>query len=164
MPPLPRRSSSFLGSLALAAATLALYGCPGELDPSLTGGTGGTGGSTVCDAPSMVLANTDTTKGCGDNTACHGATIHEGGLDLVSAGVIGRLLDKAPNPATSQACQSVTKAYLISNTSPAQGLLLDKLNTGTCGSPMPFPLGGLPQMQRDCLMQWATAVTTGAIQ
>jgi hypothetical protein len=180
--PLPRRKTgslstsglraatnprTVLAALALGAASLALYGCPGNLDPSLLSGTGGTGGGAgsgaICDAPMMVLASTDAQKGCGDNVACHGPGIKQGGLDLVSAGVISRLLDKAPDPTKSVACQSSTKPYLISNTNPAQGLLLDKLSSGSCGSPMPYPLGNLPQQQRDCLTQWANAVTTGMI-
>jgi hypothetical protein len=177
--PLPRRKTRSLSAsnpgtipralaaLTLGAASLALYGCPGNLDPSLLSGTGGTGGgagtSGVCDAPTMVLQSTDMLKGCGSDVSCHGATLKESGLDLVSPGVVSRLLDKAPNPATSVSCMSSTKAYLISGSSPAQGLMIDKLDSGSCGSPMPFPLGGLPQQQRDCLIQWANAVTTGMI-
>jgi hypothetical protein len=155
-------------ALAVAVAGVGLTGCPGSLDPSLTGtGTGGSGGgggtSGICDAPMMLFQSTDLQTGCGSNAACHGATAKESGLDLVSAGVVARLLDKAPDPAMSVSCSASTMPYLISNTNPAQGLLLDKLSSGSCGSPMPYPLGNLPQQQRDCLTQWANAVTTGMI-
>ncbi|HMF41136.1 MAG TPA: hypothetical protein VKQ32_10590, partial [Polyangia bacterium] len=130
-----------------------------------TGGSGGGGGGTsgVCDAPTMVFKSTNTQSGCGAENGCHGATAKESGLDLVSANVISRLLDKTPDPTMSLACMGITEPYLKSGSSPAMGLLLDKLNSGSCGLPMPYPLGGLPQPQRDCITQWANAVTTGMI-
>jgi hypothetical protein len=156
-------------TLALAAASLALYGCPGNIDPDLsgtagTGGGGGGAGSSVCDAPTMVLQSTDLLKGCGNDNSCHGPTLKESGLDLVSAGVISRLLGKMPDPTTSLSCMSSTTPYLIAGPGPAQGLMIDKLNSSvSCGSPMPFPLGNLPAAQRTCLTDWATAVTNGMI-
>jgi len=181
-PPLPRRQTSLLSSsnvransraptlaalaLAVAAAGVGLTGCPGSLDPSLTGtGTGGGGGTSgVCDAPTMLFQSTDLSKGCGSDAACHGAVAKESGLDLASASVIARLLDKAPDPTTSVSCSASTMPYLISNTSPAQGLVIDKLgNPASCGSPMPYPVGNLPAAQKTCLLEWATAVTTGMI-
>ena len=167
--PLPRGrfGKTLLASLFALSGLAALAGCPGSLDPSLTtgtGGTGNTGGSSgVCDAPTMVFKLTDTQKGCGAENGCHGAVSKESGLDLVSAGVIARLLDKAPDPTTSLSCMGVTTPYLKSGSSPATGLLLDKLNSGSCGLPMPYPIGGLPQTERDCITQWANAVTTGMI-
>src|SRR5262249_6147270 len=150
--PLPRRKTSFfrasLAALALVAAGTTLGGCPGTLDPSLLDS-----GPKVCDAPTLVLAMDNMQTGCGSNTGCHAATAHEAGLDLVTAGVVGRLLGKAPNPTTSVSCMASTTQYLIANTMPAQGLLIDKLSSPpSCGSAMPFPLGGLPATQRTCLM------------
>jgi hypothetical protein len=111
----------------------------------------------------MVFASTDNQKGCGNDTACHGPTVKESGLDLVSPGVASRLLGKAPDPRTSIACAGNSTPYLLPGTAPAGGLLFDKLsNTPPCGSPCPFPLGGLPTTQKNCLLQWATAVTLGA--
>jgi hypothetical protein len=153
-------------ALAVAAAGVGLTGCPGSLDPSLTGtGTGGSGGTSgVCDAPMMLFQSTDLSKGCGSDAACHGAVAKESGLDLASASVIARLLDKAPDPTTSVSCSASTMPYLISNTNPAQGLMIDKLNNpASCGSPMPYPVGNLPAAQKTCLLEWATAVTTGMI-
>jgi hypothetical protein len=157
-----------LAALALAGASLVLVGCPGDLDPALAGGGTGTGGgggsSSICDAPTMVFASTDLQKGCGSDTACHSVNTHEAGLDLVSPGVVSRLLDKMVNPATTVSCNGSTTAYLKSGTSPAQGLMIDKLNaTPSCGLPMPYPGGGLPAAQKTCLIQWANAVTTGMI-
>jgi hypothetical protein len=163
--PLPRRpfaSRPFAIIRAYAVAILLLVsgaglsGCPGNLDPSLLG-------PKVCDAPSILFASQDALQGCGNNTSCHG-TAKVAGLDLVSPGVISRLLGKMPDPASSLSCPSSTMPYLVPNSDPAMGLMLDKLNTmPSCGSAMPFPSGGLASDKRMCLMEWATAVTTGAI-
>jgi hypothetical protein len=149
--------------LTLAAFSLVLSGCPGDLDPRLMGtGTGGSGGGgNVCDGAAMMA---DTLK-CGSNAGCHGSTAMIAGLDLVSAGVAGRLLGRMPDPTTSTSCGASTMPYIVQGMSPATGLIFDKLNaTPTCGSPMPFPLGNLPQADRDCLQEWANAVATGQIQ
>jgi hypothetical protein len=129
-----------------------------------TGTTGGGAGGTICDAPRLVFQSADLQRGCGSDAGCHGATLRASGLDLASAGVIARLLDKTPDPATSVSCAASTMPYLISSSNPAQGLLIDKLSaTPSCGTPQPFPLGNLPADQKACLLQWATAVTTGVI-
>src|SRR5262245_22575731 len=165
-PPLPRRSfarrtfvtTRAYATLILLLTSTGLLGCPGNLDPSLTGGTG------VCDAPATLFKSTDTLQGCGNDVSCHGATVHVAGLDLVSPGVISRLVGKMPDPAMSLSCTSSTMPYLVPNSDPAMGLMLDKLNNpASCGSPMPFPSGGLASDKRTCLMEWATAVTTGAV-
>lgn len=171
--PLPRGrfGTTLLASLFALSGLAALAGCPGSLDPSLTAGTGGTGNtggssggsSGVCDAPTMVFKSVDTLKGCGAANGCHDAVSMESGLDLVSAGVISRLLDKTPDSTLSLSCKGITTPYLKSGSTPATGLLLDKLNSGSCGLPMPYPTGGLPQAQRDCITQWANAVTSGMI-
>jgi hypothetical protein len=166
-------------AIGAAISVMVVSGCGGgALQPTGAGGTTGTGASsgpagtsgaagtsgTICDAPALVFQSADTLRGCGSDAGCHGATNHESGLDLVSPGVIARLLDKAPDPVTSVSCMGIKTPYLISNSNPAKGLLIDKLiSTPSCGSPQPFPLGGLPADQMNCLMQWATAVTTGAI-
>jgi hypothetical protein len=160
-------------ALGLMVSMVVVAGCGGDLGgpggsqgaagATGTGATTGSGG-TICDAPRLVFQSTDLQRGCGSETACHGAVLRESGLDLVSAGVIGRLLDQAPDPATSISCPNSTMPYLISNSNPAAGLLIDKLSSPpSCGSPQPYPLGALAADQRACLLQWATAVTTGAI-
>jgi hypothetical protein len=158
-----------LRSSALLCTALAIYGCAGNVDEGLSGkggsgGSGGGGGSGVCDAPTMVFQSTDQFKGCGSDVGCHGAVQKESGLDLVSPGVISRLIGKTSDPATSLLCMANTMPYLIANTMPAQGLIIDKLNASpTCGLSMPYPLGNLPAAQRTCLIEWANAVTTGVI-
>ncbi|HMF40336.1 MAG TPA: hypothetical protein VKQ32_06570 [Polyangia bacterium] len=138
-------------------------GAGGSVGAGGAAGTGGTGG-TICDAPHQVFQSTDTQRGCGSDNGCHGAVLHESGLDLVSPGVIARLLDKAPDPTTSISCMGSTMPYLIPNSNPASGLLIDKLKSSpSCGVAQPYPLGNLPADQKSCLLQWATAVTTGVI-
>jgi len=149
-------------AIGTVISVLVVSGCGGGLgqDP---GGVSTVGG-TICDAPKVVFQSMDTLRGCGTDAGCHGAVNHESGLDLASAGVIARLLDKAPDPVTSVSCMGSTTPYLISGSNPARGLLIDKMSsTPSCGVAQPFPLGNLPADQASCLMQWATAVTTGAI-
>ena len=169
----------FVGLLVAAAS-----GCAGDLDPMFlttgtagsqgqsgtsggagTTGTAGTGGGmTVCDAPGTIFQST-AVGGCALG-GCHDTTATGGGLDLKSAGVVGRLLDKGPSTNTDAgaACMAASKPYLKSGSNPATGLLLDKLAAGTttCGTPMP-QIGSLNATQKKCLNDWATAVTTGAI-
>ena len=99
--------------------------------------------------------------GCHPTGAARGA-----GLDLRSAGVVGRLLDKGPSTDTGAgaACMAAAKPYLKSGSNPATGLLIDKMtmSTATCGTIMP-QIGTLTAAQKKCLTDWATAVTTGAI-
>src|SRR4051812_1663651 len=84
---------------AIAAVVAGLAGCAGELDPSLLpGGRGnplgqaGSGGGAACDAPKMVFAASCAITGCHAANTAGGA-----GLDLASAGVVGRLLGQGPS-------------------------------------------------------------------
>jgi hypothetical protein len=167
MSSLPRGNATTLGNLfralALVASGLALTGCPGELDPALLpgggggSGGGGTGGGTVCAGDAILKSSTCAVAGC------HGVNAPSGGLDLFSDGLVTRLLGKAPNPATTQLCSGGMQ-YLVPDSNPATGLILDKLNPlPSCGGTMPSPLGNLPADQKQCLQEWATAVTTGRI-
>lgn len=157
---------------ATAGVVLAgLAGCAGELDPSLLpggsgnplgqAGSGGGGGATVCDAPQMVLAARCAVPGCHAANSAGAA-----GLDLASAGVVGRLLGQGPstNVAANAACASVGKPYLVAGSNPATGLLVDKMDVDkvTCGNTMSV-LAQLNPSQLACLSAWATAVTTGVI-
>jgi hypothetical protein len=159
-----------LGAVALCGV-VATSGCPGTIDPSLMGGTGtagtsGSGGSgpppNVCDAPNMVFATTCATVGCHPQ----GNTLYGGGLDLSPSGVVGRLLNKGPSTNTNAgaSCMGAGKPYLVGGSTPAQGLLLDKMDMTkvTCGSVMP-QVGTATSAQITCLNAWATAVTTGVI-
>ncbi len=165
------RSFAVVGAVA-GAVLVGLAGCPGELDPSLlpggsnnplgqAGSGGGGSGATVCDAPQMVFAARCAVAGCHSANSAGGA-----GLDLVSAGVVGRLLGQGPstNVAAGAACDSVGKPYLVAGSNPAAGLLMDKMDSAkvTCGSTM-SALGQLNSSQLACLSAWATAVTTGVV-
>jgi hypothetical protein len=99
---------------------------------------------------------------------CHnaGTTLTGAGLDLSPTGLVGRLLNKGPSTNTNAgaSCMSAGKPYLAPNSNPATGLLLDKMDqsTVTCGTIMP-QVGSVTSAQVECLKNWATAVTTGAI-
>lgn len=145
-----------------------LAACAGEIDPSLIptannpqGQAGTGGGTTPCDAPKMVFAGSCAIAGCHAPNSAGGA-----GLDLGSAGVVGRLLGQGPstNATAGAVCTDVGKPYLLAGSNPATGLLIDKMDAAkvTCGSAMSL-LGQLTTSQINCLTAWATAVTTGMV-
>jgi hypothetical protein len=151
-------------ALALVAAGVGLVGCPGSLDPSLTGpgtgGSGGGGGSGICDGAAVMKTET-----CSSSPSCHSTASKYSGLDLESAGVAARLLGKMPDATTSVSCGASTEAYLVPDSNPPDGLMIKKLNNmQTCGAPMPYPLGNLDSTMKNCIIQWAQAVTTHMIQ
>ncbi|HVY39117.1 MAG TPA: hypothetical protein VHM31_14325 [Polyangia bacterium] len=176
----PMRWSPLATVAGLLLAAGALTGCPGSLDPDLmgqppstgSGGTTGTGGS-------MGTGGGSGTNCTGDNdgativtnqcTACHSATaasVLGGGLDLtIDANIKSRLVGvKSPNSPTGMSmCNGNGTPYLNANSSPATGLLIDKIQKSTppCGSQMPYLLPALPSVQQQCLIQWATTLTTG---
>ena len=123
----------------------------------MSGGGAGTGGSQICDAPTVLVAK------CAQ-AGCHTTTFPQAGLDLQSAGVAARLL-AAPMPGMNVLCtDDLRTAYLTPNSNPATGFLLQKLtDSPPCGLPMP-ELGTWTDSDKACLQQWATAVTTGQIQ
>ena len=164
---------SFVAIAILAVGSWA-GGCAGELDPSLvptgaggtvgTAGTTGTGGTSgpPCDAVTMLLANT---AKCATAGACHGSSGTQG-IDFTAAGLVGRLVGKMP-AATSPSCSTSAMPYLVANSDPASGLLLDKMKAApSCGLTMPFGgLGGpVTPAEMTCLADWATAAATGRIQ
>ena len=166
MPPsLPRRIAVLLRftylktvatALVLAAASLGLSGCPGELDPRLKGPVE----PTVCDAATFMRGQTCSIAGC------HFMTAPAGDLDLFSPGVISRLIGRMPNPTSAtSACTASTMPYLTAGSNPATGLLLDKLKMmPTCGLAMPYPgLTLLPANEIACIQEWSNAVTTGML-
>ena len=156
---------------AMAGVVLAgLAGCAGELDPSLLPGgssnplgQAGSGGGTAALAtrPRWYLRGAARSPAVTRRILAGGA-----GLDLASAGVVGRLLGQGPstNVAASAACESVGKPYLVAGSNPSTGLLMDKMDAAkvTCGSTM-SALAQLNASQVACLSAWATAVTTGVI-
>ena len=109
----------------------------------------------------MVFAASCAIAGCHAPNSAGGA-----GLDLASAGVVGRLLGQGPstNTAAGALCTSAGKPYLVAGSNPATGLLMDKMDAAkvTCGTTMSV-LGQLTAAQLTCLSAWATGVTTGVI-
>jgi hypothetical protein len=96
---------------------------------------------------------------------CHGSSAPAVGLDLASAGVIGRLLGQPSNTAGNSVCSSNTKAFLVTGSTSGDGFLIDKLtNPPPCGTVMPQLPGPLNTTEMQCMKDWATAVTTGQIQ
>jgi hypothetical protein len=89
---------------------------------------------------------------CSTSTACHGAGALQ--IDLVSAGVETRLVDKS---STSELCKSAANnVYVPTNGSPS--LLLQKLEARPpCGLRMPI---GMPLEDADvmCISAWVEAV------
>jgi hypothetical protein len=154
-----------------------LSGCPGTLDPSQfqtvsgSGGTTGTGGSGT-----GGTANNDCTGGNDGativSTICAASGCHDtadantfgAGLDLTVNSSIGSRLVGVQSPGdinAGAACTGNTEPYLVAQSSPATGLLIDKLNpTPPCGSRMPYVGPALTTTQQTCLIQWATTLTS----
>jgi len=183
----------FAGAAGALATVLALSGCPGTLDPSMfknTGGsngtgTGGSGSGTGGSNPTGGSTGTGGTASgncTGGNdgatlvtTNCATAFCHipgsandgtAGGLDLTPDSNIGSRLVGVTSVGTAtngSQCMGNTTPYLNANSSPATGLLIDKITMAhpPCGSQMPFdapmPLNATQQM---CLIQWATTLTS----
>jgi hypothetical protein len=142
--------------LLLGLTSVVLAGCPGDLDPRLMGGGGGTGGSQICDAQPIMVAK------CGQ-PGCHSESIPQAGLDLKSAGVAARLLAAPVAGANASCTDDLRTAYLTPNSNPATGFFFQKLTSAPpCGLKMP-ELGDLTANEMSCLQEWATAVTTGQI-
>ena len=94
------------------------------------------------------------------NSGCHDAAAAGAGLDLASAGVAARLLDKGPMAGAGSLCTTSGKVYLKGGTTPATGLLLDKISSSPgCGSRMPFGYAPLSAAEISCIQTWANTVT-----
>jgi len=160
MSPLPRRTFRFSLVLCLALASVAslgLTGCPGDLDPRLMGGGGGTGGQQVCDAAALMVTK------CAQ-PGCHSDSSPQGGLDLKSAGVAARLKAAPPAGMNPSCTDDLRPAYLGPASDVSMGFLFKKLMMPPpCGSPMP-ELGTWTANDATCLQDWATAVVNGQIQ
>jgi hypothetical protein len=161
MSPLPRRHFRITFIAWLGLTSVALAGCAGDLDPRLrSGGGAGTGGGQSCDAPATVFSAPPNGK-C-TLSGCHDATYKQGGLDLTNdAGLAGRLLGVASSGMNGSACGGNTTPYLVAGSSPAAGLLLDKMFAASvpCGTKMPS-LGTLTQQDTDCIKSWALGLTS----
>jgi hypothetical protein len=121
--------------LLLALAT----GCPGALkDPSRF--------TAACpDVPSMILATR-----CG-TAACHSASARAGGLDLISPGLSGRLVDV---PATGNPA-----LLRVDSLSPDASVLVRKLTpTPPFGAQDP-PGAPLDPATIDCIRKWVRTLS-----
>jgi hypothetical protein len=93
---------------------------------------------------------------------CHDPQFKQGGLDLTNdANLTSRLLGVLPDGTNASQCGGTTTPYLVAGSSPAQGLLLDKMfvKPAPCGDPMPS-IGTLTQQDIDCIKSWALSVTS----
>jgi hypothetical protein len=185
-----RNVSGWVGLVGAAGAlmsVLTLVGCSGAIDPAVVkGGTGGsstgtggsgsssTGGATGTggmalnctggnDGVSIVMVNCATTF-CHIPGAANDGTA--GGLDLTVDANIGARLVGVTSVGTSDngsMCMGNSTPYLNAGSNPATGLLIDKVSMANppCGAQMPFDSPfPLSTMQRNCLVQWATTLTS----
>jgi hypothetical protein len=160
-------------------------GCPGSLDPALlaggtgTGGTSGGGGTSGVNCTGDLDGASLVTKNCAVS-GCHttaDAPALGANLDLTVDATIGSRLVGVVSAATSNngaapACVNFSEALLNAGTSPATGLLVQKIQTNPtcsgsntppcCGSSMPFGLLPLSTAQQQCIIQWATTLTTAS--
>ena len=154
----PRRPFAISSIYLVLLAGLACFGalgCPGNLDPALLPGGMGTAGTTgtPCDATPILTAK------CGIGSLCHdNRALTPGGLDLVTA-PFDRLVGDVPDGTNGSQCASNTTPYLIAGTTPAMGLLLDKLRPDRpCGEMMPT-LDSLTPTEVTCIQSWADGLT-----
>ena len=147
-------TKSVLAGLAALIWLPLLAGCPGSLrDPErfTDGGApdgGMDAGSSCPDVPKEILA-----MKCG-GSGCHGTASPAEGLDLVSDGVVGRVVGVAATECKGQLADPV---------SPETSVLYTKLLASpTCGGRMPLG-GALPDDEIACVKEWIAAQTpTGA--
>ena len=151
-----------------ALVLIASLGCAGSLDPKefpATGSSGGAGGgasAAICvgdlDGATIVMTSC-AVVGCHDAAD---ASFSGAGLDLTIDPTISSRLVGATSPGDTDAgslCGGNETPYLNASSSPATGLLIDKLAPDPpCGSRMPQG-GALTSQQRTCLIAWATTLT-----
>lgn len=127
----------FLLALLGGCSALVLFGCAGSLDNAEDFVDAGV---VVKDAE-MIFAESCGTVGCHDDGPQPAA-----GLDLLSSGVEGRLVD---SPATGATCGN---DVLVVAGDPDSSHLLDKI-LGICGLQMP-PVTPLPADEVEVLQDW----------
>jgi hypothetical protein len=158
--------------VALAViAGASVTGCPGTLDnPSQfsepigdgssgsggtdgTGGTGGSGGAAQCAIAAADVPEQLFKEKCA-SSACHDASNPSQGLDMVSPGLEGRLLDQE-----SPTCPG---KIFVDSSNPANSLLLEKVSQvpEDCGERMPFG-GELTPAEIACVRDWIDLITGG---
>lgn len=166
-------------AIGLCAAALIplLAACPGPLDSKFTsgdckdkrkreelvaclGGTGvggmnggGTGGMPAsCDAPTKVF-NNNQKYGCASSVACHGANSPYIDLTKPPADV---LIGK-PSKTDSSTCKDMA---LVKTTTPASGVLFDRMTGTSCGPVMPPVIGPVAADDVECVRTWLNGMLT----
>jgi hypothetical protein len=131
-----------------------------------TGGATGTGGTMASNCTGNNDGATIVMSICAQ-AYCHTtASANDcGGLYLtVDSGISGRLIGVMSmgslNTNGSACAGQTTEPYLVANSNPATGLLIDKLKANRpCGSQMPLDSLALTTTQTACLTTWATTLT-----
>jgi len=173
----------FAGAIGTLASVLMLAACAGSVDPAVikggTGGSTGSGGSSMggttgsggtplsCtggnDGVSIIMVNCATTFCHIPGTANDGTA---GGLDLTVDANIGARLVGVTSVGTADnasQCMGNSTPYLNAGSNPATGLLIDKVTMThpPCGERMPYEaVTYLTSTQQNCLIQWATTLTS----
>jgi len=132
--------------------SLAVSGCSSDSNSPADSGTPST-----CD---LAGAEAVFTAKC-TMSGCHNATDKTSGLDLTAGSDLPtRLLGVMPM-AVSYFCASSNMPYLMAHSTPATGLLLNKISqpTPVCGARMPFGLPALSTTEIACIQSWANTVT-----
>lgn len=141
---------------AALVSSLAAIGCSSSSD-----GTTPDAGATTCDLAGVEALFA--TKNC-TLSGCHDSASGSAGLDLKSAGLADRLLNKGPTAgvgSVESSCVGMGKIYLKPNTNPSEGLLIDKLTANFgCGARMPQSGTPLTDSQMACVRSWALTVTS----
>jgi hypothetical protein len=118
--------------------------------------------NTPADAGACTQAQVDTIFAA-NCTTCHDSTGTFANLNLTSNGLAGRLVGVAPpgGGSSPSMCAGMNKIYLVRDSSPATGLLLDKLTSNPgCGVRMPQSVAALSAANIACIQSWANTVTT----
>ena len=109
-------------------------------DSGSSGGTpaggGGSPAAASCDSACITALFT------GSCNVCHSASNPQAGLDLASANFTARLKDQPATHSGATGCPTGDK--LVDSANPSASWLLKKVakQQGSCGTPMPQPLGG----------------------
>jgi hypothetical protein len=133
--------------------SLAVTGCSSDSTSPADSGS-----PSSCDLTGAEAVFTAKCTGSG----CHNATDKTSGLDLTAGSDLPtRLLGVKPM-SISFFCASSAMPYLMAHTTPASGLLLDKISKAmpSCGARMPFALPPLSNTEIACIQSWANTVTS----
>ncbi len=151
---LPFHIGSYTNQLALAAplaAIFLLWGCPGELENPERFTNASTGTSGCINIETELFP-----QRCAD-TNCHNATDQLGDLDLVSPGVVNRLVGV---DSTAAMCNGMA---LVRPGDPENSVLYNKLTEDFCaGTRMPITGDKLDDDELACVADWINALPSGS--